>query len=86
VLYDCDDDTSMMMMSMAITLHLSHMCMYVVLAMNEVFACDRYYQDIKTMPAISDQDMNAMLAEESRVCHFCCWQILARCSGTVVTA
>jgi len=33
-----------------------------------VFACARYYQDIKTVPAISDQDMNAMLAEESRVC------------------
>ena len=28
---------------------------------------ERYYQDIKLMPAISDQDMNAMLAEESRV-------------------
>lgn len=28
---------------------------------------DRYYSDIKIMPAISDQDMNAMLAEESRV-------------------
>lgn len=27
----------------------------------------RYYRDIKTMAAISDQDMNAMLAEESRV-------------------
>ncbi|XP_076307717.1 plexin-A2-like isoform X1 [Tachypleus tridentatus] len=27
---------------------------------------ERYYQDIKDMPAISDQDMNAMLAEESR--------------------
>lgn len=27
----------------------------------------RYYQDIQLMPAISDQDMNAMLAEESRV-------------------
>ncbi|XP_013784646.1 plexin-A2-like [Limulus polyphemus] len=27
---------------------------------------DRYYQDIQGMPAISDQDMNAMLAEESR--------------------
>jgi len=33
-----------------------------------VFACGRYYQDIMTVPAISDQDMNAMLAEESRVC------------------
>lgn len=28
---------------------------------------DRYYSDIRDMPAISDQDMNAMLAEESRV-------------------
>lgn len=28
---------------------------------------ERYYADIKMMPAISDQDMNAMLAEESRV-------------------
>lgn len=28
---------------------------------------DRYYSDIKMMPAISDQDMNAMLAEESRL-------------------
>jgi len=27
---------------------------------------DRYYQDIKMMPAISDQDMTAMMAEESR--------------------
>ena len=27
----------------------------------------KYYDDIKRMPAISDQDMNAMLAEESRV-------------------
>lgn len=33
---------------------------------------ERYYSDIQTMPAISDQDMNAMLAEESRVRdHFC---------------
>lgn len=30
---------------------------------------ERYYADIKVMPAISDQDMNAMLAEESRVLH-----------------
>lgn len=30
---------------------------------------ERYYSDIKMMPAISDQDMNAMLAEESRVCY-----------------
>uniref|UniRef100_A0A8D8LVE8 Plexin-A4 n=1 Tax=Cacopsylla melanoneura TaxID=428564 RepID=A0A8D8LVE8_9HEMI len=28
---------------------------------------ERYYSDIKSMPAISDQDMNAMLAEESRL-------------------
>ncbi|XP_026472464.1 plexin-A4 [Ctenocephalides felis] len=28
---------------------------------------ERYYSDIKIMPAISDQDMNAMLAEESRM-------------------
>jgi Plexin cytoplasmic RasGAP domain. len=28
---------------------------------------ERYYSDIKIMSAISDQDMNAMLAEESRV-------------------
>jgi plexin A len=28
---------------------------------------DRYYSDIKAMPVISDQDMNAMLAEESRL-------------------
>ncbi|XP_030756374.1 plexin-A4 [Sitophilus oryzae] len=28
---------------------------------------DRYYSDIKMMPAISDQDMNAMLAEDSRL-------------------
>ncbi|KAF4522288.1 hypothetical protein B566_EDAN010996 [Ephemera danica] len=27
---------------------------------------ERYYKDIHTMCAISDQDMNAMLAEESR--------------------
>lgn len=27
---------------------------------------DRYYQDIKIMPAISDQDMTAMMTEESR--------------------
>ena len=30
--------------------------------------CCRYYQDIKLMPAISDQDMNSMLVEETRVC------------------
>lgn len=28
---------------------------------------ERYYYDIRDMPAISDQDMNAMLNEESRV-------------------
>lgn len=28
---------------------------------------ERYYSDIKIMQPISDQDMNAMLAEESRV-------------------
>jgi len=28
---------------------------------------DRYYRDIRDMSSISDQDMNAMLAEESRV-------------------
>lgn len=28
---------------------------------------ERYYADIKAMPCISDQDMNSMLAEESRV-------------------
>ncbi|XP_063706809.1 plexin-A4 isoform X3 [Culicoides brevitarsis] len=28
---------------------------------------ERYYSDIREMPAISDQDMNAMLAEESRL-------------------
>jgi len=39
-----------------------------------------------TMPAISDQDMNAMLAEESRVCPWvlsliCCryWFIVGKC-------
>ena len=31
---------------------------------------ERYYKDIETMPAISDQDMNLMLAEESRVSFF----------------
>lgn len=31
---------------------------------------ERYYSDIKLMPAISDQDMAAMLAEESRVSCF----------------
>ena len=35
---------------------------------------ERYYCDIRDMPAISDQDMNAMLNEESRVGlkHFLC--------------
>jgi plexin A len=28
---------------------------------------EHYYNNIRDMPAISDQDMNAMLAEESRV-------------------
>lgn len=28
---------------------------------------DRYYSDISKMPAISDQDMNAYLAEQSRM-------------------
>ena len=28
---------------------------------------ERYYQDITMMPAISDQDMTAMMTEESRV-------------------
>lgn len=28
---------------------------------------ERYYQDIKMMPAISDQDMTALLTDESRV-------------------
>jgi len=32
-----------------------------------VLLCYRYYQDIKMMPAISDQDMTAMMTEESRV-------------------
>jgi len=41
------------------------------------YACDsRYYQDIKTMPAISDQDINAVLAEESRVCPRCCYLLI----------
>ena len=31
---------------------------------------ERYYSDIKMMQPISDQDMNAMLAEESRVSFF----------------
>lgn len=29
--------------------------------------CDRYYADIAKLPAISDQDMNAYLAEQSRL-------------------
>ena len=32
-----------------------------------IFLFSSYYQDIKMMPAISDQDMTAMMAEESRV-------------------
>jgi len=28
---------------------------------------ERYYQDIQQMPAYADQDVNAMLAEESKV-------------------
>ena len=28
---------------------------------------ERYYADIKAMPCVSDQDMNLMLADESRV-------------------
>lgn len=32
---------------------------------------ERYYADIRDMQAISDQDMNAMLAEESRVSTLC---------------
>ena len=31
---------------------------------------ERYYQDIKMQPALSDQDMTAMLTEESRVILF----------------
>lgn len=31
------------------------------------FLLDRYYSDIGKMPAISDQDMNAYLAEQSRM-------------------
>jgi len=30
---------------------------------------ERYYADIKAMPSVSDQDMNLMLADESRVKH-----------------
>lgn len=33
---------------------------------------ERYYSDIKMMTAISDQDMGAMLAEESRVMIYLC--------------
>lgn len=31
------------------------------------FLVNRYYSDISKMPAISDQDMNAYLAEQSRM-------------------
>lgn len=31
------------------------------------FLVNRYYSDINKMPAISDQDMNAYLAEQSRM-------------------
>jgi len=44
------------------------MCINVCSMSNSFVACARYYQDIKTMPAISDTDVNAMLAEESKVC------------------
>lgn len=37
---------------------------------------DQYYADIRNMPAISDQDMNAMLAEESRVSSFLFYHLL----------
>ena len=30
---------------------------------------DSYYEDIQKMPAISDQDMSAILKEESQVLH-----------------
>ena len=30
---------------------------------------DRYYDDIHNMPPIAEKDMNAMLYEESTVCH-----------------
>jgi len=49
-------------------------CVYIY--NTDVFACVRYYQDIKTMPAISDQDMNAMLADESRVCQSVCYSFI----------
>lgn len=39
---------------------------------------ERYYSDIKIMPAISDQDMNAMLAEESRVNIFVCLLLIKK--------
>jgi len=29
---------------------------------------DRYYDDVRNMPTITDQDMNTMLYEESLVC------------------
>lgn len=34
---------------------------------NTVILSPRYYSDIAKMPAISDQDMNAYLAEQSRM-------------------
>lgn len=42
---------------------------------------DRYYSDIGNMSAISDQDMNAMLAEESRVSVFLFVVALLQCTG-----
>lgn len=44
---------------------------------------ERYYADIKIMQPISDQDMNAMLAEESRVSvHLCeCCEGCLACDG-----
>jgi len=32
------------------------------------FVNGRYYDDIRNMPPITEQDMNAMLYEESMVC------------------
>jgi len=29
--------------------------------------CDSYYEDIQKMPAVSEQDMNSILKEESQV-------------------
>lgn len=39
------------------------MCVYIYI----FFCINRYYSDINKMPAISDQDMNAYLAEQSRM-------------------